>query len=523
MMLYLYRGDSRPPEIIFKEGFMPKVVSDKAELSMTSAFEASPDCVSFSSEFAPAGLFPLEELDAQKEATINSWIYVAAVDDSQPPSDYCHFHDKSLSIIPRLQTYLLPAGEYAKEHIVKKVPPSEVLFAIPIKRIGKIVDSIFYSDSFEITATLVLNQNANPELLNSSKATKIQQQLTSQIKQAIKIPVFEFQSSQEQATKQYQSAFFVRERFAVDELQTVKPINRPQKFAVNEQFFQSSQYSNSAGVLFASKEKFYQQNASFYAAVTRGDFEQQIEEKRPILQMLIENSRSSLRKTHGFFSYQDNIFISGNNFILETMRDKIQVNLDKCGEANIEAIKVSSDHLFYLQMGMIPKDKEIPYLKTKYGIFGQSAIASLQKHKNIDDIDSGKIDDLKDILHAELGIPEDKITKQLIADNRQFLLDLQKKTCSYLQYEFIPTLLNALKTNQNSDCLEIPNFDSVTMELSESARMRWHETVSQDKPFKLYKNYEHLTPLMTDKQKERLARLLNRHNVNLDTPNQPKP
>lgn len=88
-MIYLFRGDSRPPSVIFKEGFMPKEPSSPTtELGMQLPFESSPDSVSFSADLAPAGLFPI---GPSQEAPSESWFALYRVLSFSPEKPFYYF------------------------------------------------------------------------------------------------------------------------------------------------------------------------------------------------------------------------------------------------------------------------------------------------------------------------------------------------------------------------------------------------------------------------------------------------
>ena len=189
------------------------------------------------------------------------------------------------------------------------------------------------------------------------------------------------------------------------------------------------------------------------------------------------------------------------------MREAARHSLSPGCEGRLALQATKSSHLFFLKMGLIPNTEtgEIRYVEKRFGSEGVKALEELQN----DDLDPDTIRTLVFMIRKEMRLSSLEESADAVEKHKGFLLELSKKTVpySYLQDEFIPSLLNLLE----KDCGLRPNTSSlysVDMSLSEEGKNRWKEALDQDKPFQPFRRLEHLAPYMTETQKERLEKIL---------------
>ena len=184
--------------------------------------------------------------------------------------------------------------------------------------------------------------------------------------------------------------------------------------------------------------------------------------------------------------------------------------------------------LFYLTMGMIPKDHEIDYLRHAHGLSSTRIKQALEKLKTtttFEDFETSfkhprEITSLKITLiysHPNFAtLEEESITLEDIFNQRDFLLGLMNKKVSYLETayktHFIPTLLNLLRNTTF-----IPNPDSlkffhqpIEMKMSYEGQQRWFDAITSGQPFQPFNHFvQAIRDFAEDEQNEELKTILN--------------
>lgn len=212
----------------------------------------------------------------------------------------------------------------------------------------------------------------------------------------------------------------------------------------------------------------------------------------------------------------------GNGFGTAAMRYIINKSFEKGYDGNIELAACWSSHIFYLLMGMIPKEKEISYIQTKYGIPAQEDLNKLKLCLSEDDLllydkTDYLLYSLKRILHSEMNIPvEAQMTAADIFGHKDYLLSLENKKGTFICDSFIPDLLNTLKNDVEKKFPNTEVFGSVPMILSSGGKERWCQAINEKKAFEPFKRFEPIRPFMTEGQIQILDDILDaRANIQL--------
>jgi len=84
--------------------------------------------------------------------------------------------------------------------------------------------------------------------------------------------------------------------------------------------------------------------------------------------------------------YLSRIHSSMKGYGTRAMRCLIQLSMEKGFGGTLDLEACYSSHLFYLYMGMIPKDKKINYVSKMYGMCGEDSLSELKSCQNENDV-----------------------------------------------------------------------------------------------------------------------------------------
>ena len=119
-----FRGDSRGPEVIFYEGFLPREPMFDNDLLIESPFQSQMrKLVAYTSRFAAAMLFPFDE---EVSAT---WVYVFKA----RKGFNVHQHGCERSVYEPTNN-VLSIGMFLNEHVTLRIPPEDIVGAVKVIR-----------------------------------------------------------------------------------------------------------------------------------------------------------------------------------------------------------------------------------------------------------------------------------------------------------------------------------------------------------------------------------------------------
>lgn len=193
----------------------------------------------------------------------------------------------------------------------------------------------------------------------------------------------------------------------------------------------------------------------------------------------------------------------GSGFGTAAIRSMVEESIKLKYEGNLQLESAWQSYLFYLYMGMIPLESRIPYIDHWFGYAGGDALEALNKcHDEADllKVDADEIATMKRMLRLELDIPIKSATLQDILKNRDLLLDLNKKTCSYIEAKFIPNLLKLLEKNYGNKYPNSTDFAAVQMKFSSEGKARWIDAIKNNKEFVPFKDLSHLRSFISNKE-----------------------
>jgi hypothetical protein len=222
--------------------------------------------------------------------------------------------------------------------------------------------------------------------------------------------------------------------------------------------------------------------------------------KKPIeyIDYTLENDCITVN-TNGNFSIPDQFGPRGIRWLY-----KISCSHGHEGEIKIINAEAPT-RLFYLLMGMIPKESETNYID-QWGSLAKMALNALiacEKENDIYNVKPFNVFTLQRLLAENKNIPEDLITNTMLFENKAFLLNLAHKKVSNIQNKFVPHLLKFLKE-------EGDDSETVTMFLSEEGKARWIEAIEQNKLFQPFDDLAHLRKYMTENQINELDKIISK-------------
>ncbi|OCH97471.1 hypothetical protein A8135_03070 [Legionella jamestowniensis] len=219
--------------------------------------------------------------------------------------------------------------------------------------------------------------------------------------------------------------------------------------------------------------------------------------------------------------------VKGTGFGTAAMRYIINESFARGYEGNLKTDSSWDSHLFYLALGLIPEERQVPYVQNKYGIPADDSLAIVvdffEKHEgeNGEELKSALQELLEDndYLLDEIAVilqKEGKIERKQSANiddllkNREFLSEISYATSSYLHDQFIPSLLHILEKNIGKKSVETntSSLNAVMMVLSDEGKKRWKKALDNESEFKTFKQFEQLHPYMDNAQKEKLQSIL---------------
>jgi hypothetical protein len=193
----------------------------------------------------------------------------------------------------------------------------------------------------------------------------------------------------------------------------------------------------------------------------------------------------------------------------EGMRSLVELSFKNGFGGNIKLEATFSSHIFHLYMGMIPDDNHADYVQYVYGLEGQFVLENLGNCTKVTDLQSfSRKHCLIKILAEEKQISRELITDEMIWENKQFLIDLDKKTLAYTQMIFVPKLLSILGRNIGTKKPDTASLGNVRMIISEEGKARWKRVIEQGETFEPFRDFSQLRTRMTKEQIEELERIL---------------
>ncbi len=194
----------------------------------------------------------------------------------------------------------------------------------------------------------------------------------------------------------------------------------------------------------------------------------------------------------------------GNGFGTAVFRYLMDVSFKEGRYGNIILNAQGSSHLFYLFMGMNPKEWLMDYLPHKYGRAGSVAVAKIANTINGVDLTPKEVTALIDIFSKEKSMPVSEISLETLVQNKEFFKALNSKRCSYLQFEFIPNLVACLQSaiDMGEEYLDTESLCVTEFVMSNQAKQRWKAELDAKQPMVLFKRLEHLAKYITVEQQK---------------------
>jgi hypothetical protein len=192
----------------------------------------------------------------------------------------------------------------------------------------------------------------------------------------------------------------------------------------------------------------------------------------------------------------------------QTMRELVKLSLALEFNGNIELEAFDSSHIFHLFMGMVPDETVLD----SNGFSDVAAQNQLSKLKACSDVND--IPDPNTVLFITLYLAEiynksnDEITKQMIFDNKEFLLSPEAGKISYIQDTFAPKLLDILESNTENKRPDTSSLGNVLMVLSDEGKTRWKRAIELSEPFEPFRDFSHLRSHMSPEQIQRLDQIV---------------
>jgi len=259
-----YRGDTRSPEMIFRQGFYPKKIGSN-DLGTAKPFWKDSFCsdsdyiVALSQSFKVASRYPLY-------SPPTTWVYVVAIDIDQDENHYCDLEAKTLNSIKEDPESLnCGLATLEAEHVVDKVSPHQILSAVPIERFQFANPMGF--DFFQIKGPAVKNAGAQ-EFLQNNKLINEHKKIISQYPQDDTQFINNFTVPPEGSFKYLQRLlYFTRQKFQDDFVE--QPVKIPvDEKPINANFFTSKKI-NSSGIMLSAKQ-LQKQNKLFFQSLKDG-------------------------------------------------------------------------------------------------------------------------------------------------------------------------------------------------------------------------------------------------------------
>lgn len=218
--------------------------------------------------------------------------------------------------------------------------------------------------------------------------------------------------------------------------------------------------------------------------------------------------------------------IKGSGFGTAVMREMVKLSLKHGYQGNIKADATRSSHLFHLYMGMIPVDRKQNLIQYEWGMGGEKIIDRLEQGIYFEDKIKlrSDFDTLKSMLQyatkSNLNFSENDILKE---ENIKLISSLKNCSVSYVQALFIPMFLGFMENNCNKKYPDTGHWGSIAIKLSDEGKSRWKHAIDNETEFKPFRNFEHLHPFMSDEQKAKLVKLLEKRENFLKSLNEIKP
>lgn len=210
--------------------------------------------------------------------------------------------------------------------------------------------------------------------------------------------------------------------------------------------------------------------------------------------------------------YMERIQSGTKGFGTAITRKIVKESLEKGFGGRYHTSASWSSHLFHLYMGMLPEDAQVRYVPIQYGNCGKRTLKELPTIiKNIKEKKTNDKLDLKylKIMLADLKqVDEKTITDEMIVSHEQELTAFKDKKCSYLQYDFIPQILDILKCSPNEKKPNTSSLHAISMMLSDEGLKRWKDAIANKKPFVPFRKLEHLRPFMNEEQLKSLDAIM---------------
>lgn len=309
-----FRGDSRNPEEIFKNGFDAKEFTDKKQPLPLIRFNPNffPKYVSISPNFDLANHFPIDHRGKK-------WIYVLAQDVNQDDGHYINMTERSIAEGDESDELMFfDAG--IEEHVVSHISGEKILCAYPII-VEESADTPYlytFEHPIENEQAKAFLEEENQSSLKSSYQRQLetylskigtkqpfrplQNNMTDRIKSDSKSIDMTLNEILDEAVHKplLTSAFYVTQKFG-GELKKVpaKPLPPNLEKKKNSAFFDTVQ--NSDGILFASRRQFEQENLSFFKRTHDSHFDEQIKKEKGSLKILADRSEMG-KKVSAFYT-----------------------------------------------------------------------------------------------------------------------------------------------------------------------------------------------------------------------------
>lgn len=183
----------------------------------------------------------------------------------------------------------------------------------------------------------------------------------------------------------------------------------------------------------------------------------------------------------------------------DKLRKIVKHSLDT-SDGRLVVLALGTSHIFFLRMGMIPRDYLTTQADKLFGPEGVKALEDLREGRPFDPCAIGII------FETQTSLPPSPAAIQAHKTQLIQLLDTKVST-DYFQKAFFPRLLRILAKDQgvHPDTSEL---DAVEMILSEEGKRRWREAIENDRSFPVFRRFEHLNSFMTPEQKTQLTQVL---------------